>query len=103
MQSSSYLDVIQAAERLEGFANRTPVFTSRTLDALTGAQVFIKCENLQRTGSFKFRGAFNALSRFDEQQRKAGVVAFSSRSEEHTSELQSRLPLVCRLLLAKTK
>ncbi|OPA87353.1 serine dehydratase [Pseudomonas fluorescens] len=78
MHASTYHDIIDAATRLEGFAHHTPVFTSRTLDAETGAQVFIKCENLQRTGSFKFRGAFNALSRFDEQQRKAGVVAFSS-------------------------
>ncbi|MEO8490773.1 threo-3-hydroxy-L-aspartate ammonia-lyase [Pseudomonas sp.] len=78
MQLPTYPDVIAAALRLEGFAHQTPVFTSRTLNAETGAEVFIKCENLQRTGSFKFRGAFNALSRFDEQQRKAGVVAFSS-------------------------
>ena len=78
MLTSTYQDVIAAAERLEGFAHRTPVFTSRTLDAETGAQVFIKCENLQRGGSFKFRGAFNALSQFDAQQRQAGVVAFSS-------------------------
>ena len=78
MQLPDYSDVIAAAQRLQGFAHQTPVFTSRTLDAETGAQVFIKCENLQRTGSFKFRGAFNALSQFDAQQRKAGVVAFSS-------------------------
>ncbi|WP_426133121.1 threo-3-hydroxy-L-aspartate ammonia-lyase [Pseudomonas sp. PWP3-1b2] len=78
MQLPTYPDVIAAALRLEGFAHQTPVFTSRTLNAETGAEVFIKCENLQRTGSFKFRGAFNALSRFDEQQRKGGVVAFSS-------------------------
>ena len=91
MQSSSYHDVINAAERLEGFANHTPVYTSRTLDAETGAQVFIKCENLQRTGSFKFRGAFNALSRFDEQQRKAGVVAFSSGNHAQGIALAARL------------
>ncbi|MBT1265593.1 threo-3-hydroxy-L-aspartate ammonia-lyase [Pseudomonas sp. NPDC087814] len=91
MPPSSYHDVIKAAERLEGFAHRTPVFTSRTLDAETGAQVFIKCENLQRTGSFKFRGAFNALSRFDEQQRKAGVVAFSSGNHAQGIALAARL------------
>ncbi|WP_421553901.1 threo-3-hydroxy-L-aspartate ammonia-lyase [Pseudomonas yamanorum] len=91
MQLSSYQDVINAAERLEGFANRTPVYTSRTLDAEAGAQVFIKCENLQRTGSFKFRGAFNALSRFDEQQRKAGVVAFSSGNHAQGIALAARL------------
>ena len=91
MQLSTYPDVIAAAQRLEGFAHRTPVFTSRTLDAETGAQVFIKCENLQRTGSFKFRGAFNALSRFDEQQRKAGVVAFSSGNHAQGIALAARL------------
>ncbi|NVZ23761.1 threo-3-hydroxy-L-aspartate ammonia-lyase [Pseudomonas costantinii] len=91
MQPSTYQDVIAAAQRLEGFAHRTPVFTSRTLDAETGAQVFIKCDNLQRTGSFKFRGAFNALSRFDEQQRKAGVVAFSSGNHAQGIALAARL------------
>ncbi|WP_256679442.1 threo-3-hydroxy-L-aspartate ammonia-lyase [Pseudomonas sp. Fl4BN1] len=74
----SFADVAAAAERIDGHAHRTPVFTSRTIDAEIGAQVFFKCENLQRTGSFKFRGAFNALAKFDPQQRKAGVVAFSS-------------------------
>jgi len=73
-----YADVLAAAQRIEGYAHRTPVVTSRTLDAEVGAQVFFKCENFQRTGSFKFRGAFNTLSQFDEQQRRAGVVAFSS-------------------------
>lgn len=91
MQSSTYDDVIAAAQRLEGVAHKTPVLTSRTLDAETGAQVFIKCENLQRTGSFKFRGAFNALSRFDEQQRKAGVVAFSSGNHAQGIALAARL------------
>jgi len=91
MQLSSYQDVINAAERLEGFANRTPVFTSRTHDAETGAPVYIKCEHMQRTGSFKFRGAFNALSRFDEQQRKAGVVAFSSGNHAQGIALAARL------------
>ncbi|MGU3310116.1 threo-3-hydroxy-L-aspartate ammonia-lyase [Pseudomonas sp. M5A4_2d] len=91
MQLPDYQDVIAAAQRLEGFAHQTPVFTSRTLDAETGAQVFIKCENLQRTGSFKFRGAFNALSQFDTQQRKAGVVAFSSGNHAQGIALAARL------------
>lgn len=91
MQPSHYADVIAAAQRLEGFAHATPVFTSRTLDAETGAQVFIKCENLQRTGSFKFRGAFNALSQFDEQQRRAGVVAFSSGNHAQGIALAAQL------------
>ncbi|SDY08450.1 threo-3-hydroxy-L-aspartate ammonia-lyase [Pseudomonas salomonii] len=91
MQLPDYSDVVVAAQRLEGFAHQTPVFTSRTLDAETGAQVFIKCENLQRTGSFKFRGAFNALSQFDAQQRKAGVVAFSSGNHAQGIALAAQL------------
>ena len=91
MQLPDYSDVIAAAQRLQGFAHQTPVFTSRTLDAQTGAQVFIKCENLQRTGSFKFRGAFNALSQFDAQQRKAGVVAFSSGNHAQGIALAAQL------------
>ncbi|WP_175751581.1 threo-3-hydroxy-L-aspartate ammonia-lyase [Burkholderia ambifaria] len=74
----TYDDVAAAAARLEGHAHRTPVMTSRTIDEALGAQVFFKCENLQRMGAFKFRGAFNALSRFDATQRRNGVVAFSS-------------------------
>lgn len=74
----THADVADAAQRLHGVANLTPVLTSRTLNADIGAEIFFKCENYQRTGSFKFRGAYNALCRFDEQQRKAGVVAFSS-------------------------
>lgn len=91
MQLPDYSDVIAAAQRLQGFAHQTPVFTSRTLDAETGAQVFIKCENLQRTGSFKFRGAFNALSQFDAQQREAGVVAFSSGNHAQGIALAAQL------------
>jgi threonine dehydratase len=74
----TFKDVQDAAARIEGHAHQTPVLTSRTIDEEIGAQLFFQCENLQRTGSFKFRGAFNTLSRFDEQQRKGGVVAFSS-------------------------
>ena len=74
----TYDDVAAAAIRIQRHAHRTPVLTSRTLDTALGARVFFKCENLQRMGAFKFRGAFNALSRFSAQQRKAGVVTFSS-------------------------
>ncbi|MDL2186013.1 threo-3-hydroxy-L-aspartate ammonia-lyase [Pseudomonas sp. ChxA] len=91
MQLPDYSDVVAAAQRLQGFTHQTPVFTSRTLDAETGAQVFIKCENLQRTGSFKFRGAFNALSQFDAHQRKAGVVAFSSGNHAQGIALAAQL------------
>ena len=87
----TYDDVVVAAARLRGRAHRTPVFTSRTVDEELGARVFFKCENLQRMGAFKFRGAFNALSRFDERQRHAGVVAFSSGNHAQAIALSARL------------
>lgn len=74
----TYDDVVQAARQLAGRAHRTPVVTSRTVDARTGATVFFKCEQLQRGGAFKFRGAYNALSRLAPDQQRRGVVAFSS-------------------------
>jgi threonine dehydratase len=87
----TYADVAAAAERIAGHAHRTPVITSRTVDEELGAQVFFKCENLQRMGAFKFRGAFNALSRFDAAQRQAGVVAFSSGNHAQAIALSARL------------
>src|SRR5690606_17257963 len=74
----TYDDVVAAAQRIEGHAHRTPVMRSGTLARETGAEFFFKCENFQRVGAFKFRGAFNALSRFNAEQKKAGVIAFSS-------------------------
>ncbi|WP_306317026.1 MULTISPECIES: threo-3-hydroxy-L-aspartate ammonia-lyase [unclassified Streptomyces] len=74
----TYDDVVRAHERIAGHAHRTPVLTSRLTDAELGAHFFFKAENLQRMGAFKFRGAFNALSRFTPEQRRAGVVAYSS-------------------------
>jgi threonine dehydratase len=71
-------DVDAAARRLEGIALRTPLLTSPVLDALTGARVFLKPETLQRTGSFKFRGAYNKVSSIPPERRAGGVVAFSS-------------------------
>jgi len=71
-------DIVQAARRLEPWAHRTPVLTSRTLDERSGASVFLKCENLQRVGAFKFRGAMNALLLLDQDQKAAGVVTHSS-------------------------
>lgn len=71
-------DVAAAANRIEGHAHRTPILRSHTMDTELGAEVFFKCENLQRMGAFKFRGAFNALSKLDERRQRAGVVAFSS-------------------------
>jgi threonine dehydratase len=91
MSVPTYDDVLAAARRLDGHAHRTPVLRSRTLDAEVGAQVFIKCENFQRMGAFKFRGAFNALSCFDAAQRRAGVVAFSSGNHAQAIALAARL------------
>ena len=87
----TYDDVIAAAARLEGHAHRTPVLRSRTADARWGAQFFFKCENFQRMGAFKFRGAFNALSKFDAAQRKAGVIAFSSGHHAQAIALAARI------------
>lgn len=87
----TFADVVDAAKRIEGHAHRTPVTTSRLLNEELGAQVFFKCENLQRMGAFKFRGAFNALSKFDDNQRKAGVVAFSSGNHAQAIALSARL------------
>lgn len=87
----NYADVVAAAGRIAGHAHKTPVMTSRTLNAALGAEVFFKCENLQRMGAFKFRGAFNALSQFDAQQRKAGVVAFSSGNHAQAVALSAQL------------
>ncbi len=74
----TYADIQSAAQRLSGNAHRTPVLTSTTVNQRTKSQVFFKCENFQRTGSFKFRGAFNALSHLSADQKKRGVIAFSS-------------------------
>ena len=87
----SYDDVLAAAAAIKGHAHRTPVMTSRSADAEFGAQLFFKCENLQRMGAFKFRGAFNALSRFDDRQRRAGVVAFSSGNHAQAIALSAKL------------
>lgn len=76
--STRYEHVLDAARMLEGHAHRTPVVTSRTLNEKIGAEVFFKCENLQRMGAFKFRGAFYAVSRLNETERRKGIVTFSS-------------------------
>lgn len=78
LQLPDYRDVAAAAQRIADYANRTPVMTSRTLDERYSAQLFLKCENFQRMGAFKFRGAMNALQQFSPAQKRAGVVAFSS-------------------------
>ena len=86
-----FADVAAAALRLRGVAHRTPARTSRTADERTGASVFFKCENFQRMGAFKFRGAYNALARFTPEQRRAGVIAFSSGNHAQAIALAARL------------
>jgi threonine dehydratase len=87
----TYTDVQAAAERIRGHANRTPVLTSRRVNDELGASVFFKCENFQRMGAFKFRGAFNALSRFDEEQRRNGVITYSSGNHAQAIALSARI------------
>lgn len=87
----TYADVQAAAQRLAGHAHRTPVLTSHTADAELGCTLFFKAENFQRVGAFKFRGAFNALSRFDEAQRRHGVIAFSSGNHAQAVALSAQL------------
>jgi threonine dehydratase len=91
LTTPSYDDVTAAAKRIEGTAHRTPVLTSRTVDDELSARVFFKCENFQRMGAFKFRGAFNALSRLDSKQREAGVVTFSSGNHAQAIALSAKL------------
>lgn len=86
-----FADVERAAGRLAGVAHRTPVLTSATVDRLTGASVFFKCENFQRIGAFKFRGAYNAVSRLGPDARRAGVVAFSSGNHAQAVALAGNL------------
>lgn len=84
-------DVLGAAERLAGIVNTTPVISSRTLNDLSGRDVFLKCESFQRAGSFKFRGAYNAISRLDDEARTRGVVAYSSGNHAQGVALSSKL------------
>ncbi|WP_101256776.1 pyridoxal-phosphate dependent enzyme [Streptomyces barkulensis] len=83
-------DVRDAAARIEGVAHRTPVLRSRTLDSLAGAEVFLKCENLQRIGAFKFRGAYNAASRLSSEQLARGIAAYSSGNHAQAVALAAR-------------
>lgn len=86
----SLRDVRDAAQRLDGVAHRTPVVRSRTLDERVGARVFLKAENLQRVGAFKFRGAYNAVSRLSAEQLARGVAAFSSGNHAQAVALSAR-------------
>jgi threonine dehydratase len=84
-------DVEAAARRLEGIAHRTPVMTSRTADARADARLFFKCENLQRGGAFKFRGAYNAIATLSDHERRHGVIAYSSGNHAQAVALAGRL------------
>lgn len=84
-------DVRGAAERLRGVAHRTPVATSRTLDERAGGRIFLKCEQFQRMGAFKFRGAYNAIAQLDADARARGVVAYSSGNHAQGVALAARL------------
>lgn len=95
-------DVQRAAALLEGVAHRTPVLTSRTLDARTGARVYLKAENLQRTGSFKFRGAWNAVASLAPEVRSRGVAAYSSGNHAQAVALAARLCDVPAVILMPT-
>ncbi|WP_020389012.1 threo-3-hydroxy-L-aspartate ammonia-lyase [Kribbella catacumbae] len=91
MTELTLADVQAAAGRIKGFAHRTPVLTSRTLNERAGAEVFLKAENFQRVGAFKFRGAFNAISRLTEQQLQRGVAAYSSGNHAQAVALAAQL------------
>jgi threo-3-hydroxy-L-aspartate ammonia-lyase len=87
----TFADIEAAAQRLEGVAHRTPVATSRTFDDLAGCEAYFKCENLQRMGAFKFRGAYNALATLSGAERGRGVVAFSSGNHAQAVALAGKL------------
>ncbi len=91
VDSVAYADIEAAAQRLDGYAHRTPVITSRTINERTNAEVFFKCENFQRVGAFKFRGAFNAMSQLSNRQRQQGVITFSSGNHAQAIALAGTL------------
>ncbi|WP_100158273.1 threo-3-hydroxy-L-aspartate ammonia-lyase [Proteus columbae] len=91
LSTPTYKDVAEAHQRILPYLNKTPVFTSRTINELTGAHFYFKCENFQRMGAFKFRGAMNALSQFTAIQRKNGVVTFSSGNHAQAIALSAKL------------
>lgn len=98
-QLPSYADIESAARQIAGAAHKTPVATSRSIDARTGAHVFFKCENLQRAGAFKFRGAYNALSRLTSETRRRGVVTFSSGNHAQAVALAGQLLAIPRVIV----
>ena len=99
MTLPTFADVQGAAQQIAGVAHRTPVITSRTVDARTGAHVFFKCENFQRAGAFKFRGAYNALSRLSPDERRRGVVTFSSGNHAQAIALAGQVLDIPRVIV----
>ena len=99
MTLPTFADIESAATQVEGVAHRTPVATSRTIDAETGASFFFKCENLQRAGAFKFRGAYNALSRLSPDERRRGVVTFSSGNHAQAIALAGQILNIPRVIV----
>ena len=102
MAELSLTDVRSAADRIAGVAHRTPVLTSRTLDERVGARVFLKAENLQRIGAFKFRGAYNAVSRLSPDQLRYGVAAYSSGNHAQAVALAARIAGTKAVILMPT-
>ncbi len=99
MTLPTFADIESAARQIAGAAHRTPVATSRSVNARTGAEVFFKCENLQRAGAFKFRGAYNALSRLSADARRRGVVTFSSGNHAQAIALAGQVLDVPRVIV----
>jgi threonine dehydratase len=95
----SFADVESAARQIAGVAHRTPVATSRSVNTKTGAELFFKCENLQRAGAFKFRGAYNALARLAPDARRRGVVTFSSGNHAQAIALAGRVLDIPRVIV----
>jgi len=99
MSLLSFDDVAAAHERIRAQAKRTPVLSSSTVDALTGARVFFKCENFQRMGAFKFRGAYNALAQLSPEEQRRGVIAFSSGNHAQAVALAGKILNVNTLIV----
>src|SRR3954454_18843726 len=99
MTLPTFADVADAATQIAGVAHRTPVTTSRSVNARTGAEVFFKCESLQRAGAFKFRGAYNALSRLTTDERRRGIVAFSSGNHAQAVALAGQVLDIPRVIV----
>src|SRR3982751_4124995 len=99
MQLPTFADVESAARQIAAAAHRTSVATSRAVNAKTGATVFFKCENLQRAGAFKFRGAYNALSRLSPDERRRGVVTFSSGNHAQAIALAGEVLDIPRVIV----